>query len=236
MIDIHSHIIYAVDDGARSLDEAARLVKMDAEQGAEAVIATPHYYVSRPSDPKVISERLTELQDRLDEEGVDVELFPGNEVLWFDSMTDRLKSGEILTLAGTRFTLIEFYPEEGYSTILNAVRKVRNAGYRPVIAHAERFRGLRENGLSEVIEKGAYIQLSTQPFAGGFFDSTAKFVKKAVKNGECHFLGTDMHRTDRRKPESKACIEWITKNSDAADDILWRNAERLLDDEDFLFR
>jgi len=243
MFDIHSHIIYGVDDGARTLDEAAEMVAMDIREGAEAVIATPHYYINAPTDPEVIRARLQELRDCLRRtgegrlpDGEEIELYAGNEVLWFDSMTEKLQSGEILTLGGTRFTLIEFYPEESYGTILRAVRKVRTAGYRPVIAHAERFRGLREHGLEEVISRGAYIQLSTEPFGGAFFDSTTRFVRDAARNGACHFLGTDMHRTDRRSPKAAKAIAWIRKNCPDAEALLWDNADRMLDDEDFLYR
>jgi len=245
MFDIHSHIIYGVDDGARTLEEAAELVAMDMAEGAEAIIATPHYYLNQPTDPEMIRERLEELRRYLREtgkgsfpDGEQIELYEGNEVLWFESMTEKLQSGEILTLGGTRFTLIEFYPEESYSTILRAVRKVRAAGYRPVIAHAERFRGLRENGLEEVIRLGAYIQLSTQPFGGGIFDSTARFVKNAAKDGNVHFLGTDMHRTDRRRPECRKAADWLWKQipGTGAGRILGGNAERMLEDIDFLYQ
>ena len=242
MFDIHSHIIYGVDDGARTLEEAAGLVALDIIEGAEAIIATPHYYVDEPSDPQVIRTRLQELRDFLRKtgkgrfpDGEEIELYAGNEVLWFESMTEKLQSGEILTLGGSRFTLIEFYPEEGYSTILRAVRKVRTAGYRPVIAHAERFRGIREHGLSEVIDQGAYIQLSAEPFGGAFFDSTTRFVRDAARRGECHFLGTDMHRTDRRAPKAAKGIGWIRKNCPDAEALLWDNADRMLEDEDFLY-
>ena len=242
MFDIHSHIIYGVDDGARTLEEAAELVAMDMAEGAEAIIATPHYYLNQPTDPEVIRTRLEELRRTLREtgkgsfpDGEQIELYEGNEVLWFESMTEKLQSGEILTLGGTRFTLIEFYPEESYSTILRAVRKVRTAGYRPVIAPAERFRGLRENGLAEVIDQGAYIQLSTEPFGGAFFDSTTRFVRDAARNGQCHFLGTDMHRTDRRAPKAAKGIAWIKKNCQDAESLLWDNADRMLENEDFLY-
>ena len=242
MFDIHSHIIYGVDDGARTLEEAVELVALDIIEGAEAIIATPHYYVDEPSDPEVLRNRLQELRDFLRKtgkgrfpDGEEIELYEGNEVLWFESMTEKLQSGEILTLSGTRFTLIEFYPEESYSTILRAVRKVRTAGYRPVIAHAERFRGLREHGLTEVIDQGAYIQLSAEPFGGAFFDSTTRFVRDAAKSGQCHFLGTDMHRIDRRAPKAAKGIAWIRKNCPDAEALLWDNADRMLNDEDFLY-
>ena len=236
MFDIHSHIIYGVDDGSRTIEESIRLIEMDKKQGVTDIIATPHYYVSHPSDPDRILRRLEEIRKQLREQGLDegIRLYPGNEVLWFESMAEKLNSGEILPLGDSRFTLVEFYPPESWDTILRAVRKLRNAGWRPILAHAERFIALRGPGegrksrLAELISQGAYIQLSTQPFSGGIFDSTANFCKAAVKNDEVHFLGTDMHRPHRRPPEWAAAVKYIRRKADRPDDLLQKNAERMV--------
>lgn len=236
MFDIHSHIIYHIDDGSRTPEESLALIRQDSAEGARDIIATPHYYVQYPTDPDRIRAELATIQNMADADGLDVHLYPGNEVLWFDSMTERLQSGEILTLADSHYTLIEFYPEEGYQTILRAVRNVRNAGYRPIIAHAERFRAMQEHGLEEVRELGAYVQLSTEPLShkglSGLLDRETKFIQKALKNQQADFLGTDMHRTDHRPPVLRDAIRWIEKNLDPdyADDVLERNAEAILRD------
>ncbi len=243
MFDIHSHIIYGVDDGSRDPGESIRLVEMDKKQGVTDIIATPHYYVNHPSDPDRILRHLEELRKQLREQGLGdgIRLYPGNEVLWFESMAEKLNSGEILPLGGSRFTLVEFYPPERWSTILRAVRKLRDAGWRPVIAHAERFSALWEPGegkksrLAELISQGAYIQLSTEPFGGGLFDRTARFCKAAVKNNEVHFLGTDMHRPDRRPPVWDAAVKYIRKKTDRPDVLLQKNAERMMNNEDFIW-
>ena len=238
MFDIHSHIIYHIDDGSRTLEESLALIRQDSAEGARDIIATPHYYVQYPTDPDRIRAELATIQNMADADGLDVHLYPGNEVLWFDSMTERLQSGEILTLADSHYTLIEFYPEEGYQTILRAVRNVRNAGYRPIIAHAERFRAMQEHGLEEVRDLGAYVQLSTEPLShkglSGLLDRETKFIQKALKNQQADFLGTDMHRTDHRPPVLRDAIRWIEKNLDPdyADDVLERNAEAILRDEE----
>ena len=238
MFDIHSHIIYHIDDGSRTPEESLALIRQDSAEGARDIIATPHYYVQYPTDPDRIRAELATIQNMADADGLDVHLYPGNEVLWFDSMTKRLQSGEILTLADSHYTLIEFYPEEGYQTILRAVRNVRNAGYRPIIAHAERFRAMQEHGLEEVRELGAYVQLSTEPLSHkglpGLLDRETKFIQKALKNQQADFLGTDMHRTDHRPPVLRDAIRWIEKNLDPdyADDVLKRNAEAILRDEE----
>lgn len=238
MFDIHSHIIYHVDDGSRTPEESLALIRQDSAEGARDIIATPHYYVQYPTDPDRIRAELATIQNMADANGLDVHLYPGNEVLWFDSMTERLQSGEILTLAGSHYTLIEFYPEESYQTILRAIRKVRNAGYRPIIAHAERFKAMQEHGLAEVRNLGAYVQLSTEPLShkglSGLFDRETKFIQKALRNQEADFLGTDMHRVDRRPPVLRDAIDWIERNldQDYADAVLQENAQAILRDEE----
>lgn len=274
MFDIHSHIIYHIDDGSHDLEESVELIRQDVEQGARAIIATPHYYVQYPTDPARIRAKLAAIEEALgigerpaasraqagdapsstgasqtstqptprgseaNASALVVRLYAGNEVLWFDSMTERLQSGEILTLADSHYTLIEFYPEESYQTILRAIRNVRNAGYRPIIAHAERFKAIQEHGLAEVRDLGAYVQLSTEPLShkglSGLFDRETKFIQKALRNQEADFLGTDMHRVDRRPPVLRDAIDWIQRNLDAdyADAVLQRNAEAIVRDEE----
>ncbi len=281
MFDIHSHIIYHIDDGSRTPEESLELIRQDVEQGAHAIIATPHYYVQYPTDPARIRAKLATIEEALgigaqsaaqstpgstqttdvtaaqptqttdataaqptpsaseaNASALDVQLYAGNEVLWFDSMTERLQSGEILTLADSHYTLIEFYPEESYQTILRAIRKVRNAGYRPIIAHAERFKAMQEHGLAEVRDLGTYVQLSTEPLShkglSGLFDRETKFIQKALRNQEADFLGTDMHRVDRRPPVLRDAIDWIERNLDAdyADAVLQRNAQAIVRDEE----
>ncbi len=270
MFDIHSHIIYHIDDGSHDLEESLELIRQDVEQGARAIIATPHYYVQYPTDPARIRAKLAAIEEALgigeqaaaqptpgssqttdaaaaqptpgapqaNASALDVRLYAGNEVLWFDSMTERLQSGEILTLADSHYTLIEFYPEESYQTILRAIRNVRNAGYRPIIAHAERFKAIQEHGLAEVRDLGAYVQLSTEPLShkglSGLFDRETKFIQKTLRNQEADFLGTDMHRVDRRPPVLRDAIDWIQRNLDAdyADAVLQGNAEAILRDEE----
>ena len=255
MFDIHSHIIYHIDDGSRTPEESLELIRQDVEQGAHAIIATPHYYVQYPTDPARIRAKLATIEEALgigeqsaaqptpsaseaNASALDVRLYAGNEVLWFDSMIERLQSGEILTLADSHYTLIEFYPEESYQTILRAIRNVRNAGYRPIIAHAERFKAMQEHGLAEVRDLGAYVQLSTEPLShkglSGLFDRETKFIQKALRNQEADFLGTDMHRTDRRPPVLRDAIDWIERNLDRdyADAVLQRNAQAIVRDEE----
>ena len=239
MFDIHSHIIYAIDDGSRNPGESLRLIRKDVDQGATAIFATPHYSVQEPSDPDTILRRLEKLKTAAREQLGEYTptLFPGNEVLYFDSMTERLRSGEILTMAGSSYVLIEFYTNESYQTVLRAVRNLRGAGYRPIIAHAERFEAVQNHGLEELIKSGAYIQVSTEPLNRDFFgqltDPETRFIRKALKDRQVHFLGTDMHRLNHRPPVLEGALAWMRQHLPGkyCDKIFYENAEAILRDE-----
>jgi protein-tyrosine phosphatase len=238
MIDIHSHVIWHMDDGARDMRESMNLIRSDVRQGADQIIATPHYYVEHPSDPDKIRRRAEILGRQTERESLPVRLYTGNEVLYFDKMTEHLDDGRILTLAGSRYTLIEFYTQDSYSRILRAVRSLRWAGYRPIIAHAERFPEIRRHGLADIREEGGYIQVSTQPLGvsgvSALVNPEALFVRKALKNREVEFLGTDMHRIDTRPPVLYGAIRWVRRHLEEgyAEAVLSGNAEKILADQE----
>lgn len=238
MIDIHSHIVWHMDDGARDMRESMQLIRSDVKQGADRIIATPHYYVEHPSDPDKIKRRTEALSRQAEREALPVRLYTGNEVLYFDAMTEHLDQGDILTLAGSRYTLIEFYSQDSYSHILHAVRSIRKAGYLPIIAHAERFPEIRRHGLGDILNNGGYVQVSSQPLevsgVSTLMNPETFFVRKVLKNEEVHFLGTDMHRIDKRPPVLSGAIRWIRHHLDPeyADAILSANAEKILADQE----
>lgn len=158
------------------------------------------------------------------------QLFLGNEVLYFDGMCEHLKEGRILTLAGSDRVLIEFYPPESYAVILRAVRSLVLNGYVPVVAHAERFFALRKYGLKELTENGAEVQIGSDVFEYGLFDSTLSWCKKMLRLGLVSYLGTDMHGSKSRPPKAARCVSWCLKNlsPDEAAAVLYRNAEKNL--------
>lgn len=226
--DIHTHIIYDIDDGARNIEESIAMIKQDFDEGARGIIATPHYDVERPTDASEIKEKLESIKERIEGQTYSVPLYAGHEVLYFDGMIDRLDSGEILTLAGSRYVLIEFYTNETYAGIQKATSHLLRSGYIPIIAHAERFGAIRKMGVGELVDSGVKVQLSSSAFAGGMFDPIAKFCHSVMKGGEADFVGSDMHRMDKRVPKAKRCISWCKKNLDSeyASDVLYQNVFR----------
>lgn len=230
IFDIHTHIVPGIDDGARNFEESVQLIERAREQGVRSIIATPHYYLQKPSNPDVIRRSVEKLNAKFS----DVSIYTGNEVMYFESMVEKLKSGEILTLADSKFVLIEFYPDESYKRIVRAVQNLRFSGYYPIIAHVERFRALKEEGLSGLIELGAYLQMSFSPVGENIFNKDCRFLRRALKAEEIHFTGSDMHRIDRRPPVITSAVKWMEKNLNNVQSVLYKNAEKIIANCDFL--
>ena len=208
MIDIHAHILPGVDDGAADWEEARWMLRCAYDQGIRTVIATPHY--SHRQDVG----RLRELAGQMDEEAKkiapDLDIYLGQEILYFDSVVERLKEGHALTMAGSRHVLVEFMPEVSYKKLYQAVRALLMSGYYPVIAHVERYRVLREHGqMEELAETGCYMQMNYRSLQGNLLDRNVRWCRKQVTDGRIQFLGTDMHHKDYRSPEIGKSLGWL---------------------------
>lgn len=232
MMDVHSHILPGVDDGARDMDMTRAMLTMAWDQGIRTIIATPHY---DPAKKDVTAEKIRALTEKVQEEAKkihpEMKVFCGNEIFYVDGAVDHLKDGRALTLADTSYVLVEFYGGVSMRECVRAVRSLTKACYRPVIAHAERYPCLRKEGaLRELIQLGAYIQINYSSLPGSIFDKDSNWVKRSVKDGEIHLFGTDMHDLNRRKPETSKAVKTLMHcvGAEEAESLLWDNPQKLL--------
>lgn len=107
-------------------------------------------------------EGVRQLQRRINGEGIDIHLFPGQECYYYSGLVGQLDVGKALTMNGTKYVLVEFDAETQYSAITSAIRELRMSGYRPIVAHFERYRCLyqRRERLEELRENGALLQMN----------------------------------------------------------------------------
>lgn len=241
VIDIHTHVLPGLDDGAEKMAVSYRMLRKSYRQGVRKVIATPHYtdYHWR-TKPQQIQERMEKLATYVKKEMPDFELYRGQEIQYFDSMADMLREGKLLTLAGSRYVLTEFLPQSQWSQIEGAVRELTLAGYLPVLAHIERYQCLREKGrLEELIKEGAYLQMNYGSLIqlSHFWKIRERldrrWCRRMLLAGYISFLGTDMHDVRHRAPNSARAIAWIRKKG--GDELVRRlaieNPEKILQDE-----
>lgn len=233
-IDLHTHILPGVDDGAKSMEETIRMLRMANEEQITTIIATPHFASGAKNTPV---EKLREVLEQVQKEAVKINnemtILLGNEIYYSASVLDALNTKQALTLAGSRYVLVEFSPGETYQTIFRGLGGLVRGGYLPVIAHVERYRCLyrNEDYINELINLGCYLQMNCDSISGGFLDPEAIYYRGLVKQGLIHFLGTDCHDDKVRTPRMKRAVKQLLKRCDEGliDKILYQHPIKVLE-------
>lgn len=214
-VDMHCHILPGIDDGAGSRQEMMRMMQIAYKEGIRAVIATPHYHPRRgQADAGIVKEALKRAQSEVQKVMPDMKLYGGNEIYYRHDAKEMLRAGELLTLAGSDYVLVEFSMSSVTSDqILEAVKDLQMGGYLPVIAHLERYDNILGDVdfALELVEAGAYIQVNADSVIGELGGNRKRYIKKLIKNECVHFIGTDAHDASRRAPLMKKCAQYIEK-------------------------
>ncbi len=234
-IDIHSHILPGIDDGSDSLETTIEMLQIAWEEGIRTMIATPHYREGRLETP---TEHLLELYRQVVAEAQKIDssfqIYLGNELYSSYNLAEHLDAERAHSLNGTRYILVEFSPSKTYSEMRMAFRSLQMSGYRPILAHAERYECLVEESsrVTELINSGIYIQLNTSSITGDNGFRTRMFARNLLKHEEVHFVATDAHNSDSRSPRFQKCMAYIEKKygSKYADRLGRENALRVLKD------
>ena len=145
--------------------------------------------------------------------GIRIQIHAGNEIYYSHDVPELLGRGEILTLAGSRYVLVEFSPTENIATVRDGLYEVMSAGYYPVLAHAERILAVAEDlrCLESLVEMGVYIQMNVKSVKSEAGFRMRRFVKEAILHDMIHFLATDAHRRDIRTPDISEDVRYIRR-------------------------
>lgn len=137
-IDIHSHILPGIDDGAENFETSMQMLRIAQKQGIHSIILTPHY---KPMHHNAHPESLAALRERLLEgmkgEGLDIGLYLGNEFYFHSGMFQKLEEKQACTMAGSAYVLIEFGPMDSFGTIRNGLYEALSQGYRETVAYRQ---------------------------------------------------------------------------------------------------
>lgn len=236
IMDVHCHVLPGVDDGSKNEEMSMDMIDIAYEQGIRTMVLTPHYYLGHT---KETGEDFRKIFDAfyavVQEKYKDFSLCLGNEVYWNKGVIAALRDGRINTMNQTKYVLVEFAPATRYSDIFDAVRSLTQAGYRPLVAHVERYHNLTKHieRIDEICKNGATLQMNADSLVGGIFDGQVKWCRKLMLEGYISMIGTDAHNTDDRAPFVKEAVEWMHKKLDAEllEDVLYRNAEKMLRNE-----
>ena len=215
-IDIHSHILPGVDDGAENLEMSLKMLQIAQTEGIRRIILTPHNKPMRHNvGPESMGRRMEELQEALDQSGMEIRLYAGSEIYYRSDIVELLDNGKVCSMAGSDYVLIEFNPMDDYDYIRGGIYQLMAGGYKPILAHAERYKCVSASvqKAEELVSMGCYIQLNAGSVMGNFGYVTRHFCKQVLKKQLVHFVATDAHRADgKRAPYIEECARYIKKH------------------------
>ena len=205
MIDLHSHILYDMDDGALTLDESLAMARMAAADGTRVLAATPHGPGSsacRHYDLALIRARVGEINAALAAEQVALELVAGTEICYDSDVVELLKRGELLTYGQSRAILLELSHNTLPPMLENMLFNMQVAGYRVVLAHPERIVEVQRdpNQLLPLIERGVLMQLTAAALLGEQGQRLQTTAETLLTHGMAQILASDTHGLPPRRP------------------------------------
>lgn len=236
MIDIHTHILYDVDDGSNHLQESIELLEKATENNITDIILTPHYIQNTKFNVnnKEKQKRLTQLKKELKKQNIQINLYLGNEIYIHENIMETLNK-EAMTLNNSRYILIEL-PKNGNYPFLNEVLyTLKNHNLIPIIAHPERYTGYYKNYdfFNDLIKNGCLLQGNIGSLYGLYGRKSKKMLKELLKRNMIHFLGSDIHHNKNNFYQKKLNhkLNRLLKSRILVEDILFNNAKKVLENK-----
>jgi protein-tyrosine phosphatase len=228
MIDLHSHILPGLDDGARDLEDALEIARAAVADGIRTIAATPHVRADYPTTAAAMEQGVRRLRSALSREGIELEILPGGEVSL--EQLDRLSPDELrrFGLAGNSSYLLLETPYSNWPRSFGAsVLRLKSEGITPVIGHPERNSAVQSdaNLVAELARRGALVQVTAASLDGRLGSRTRACCRRLIDAELVHLLGSDAHSPDLRAVGLSAACEslrderlasWLTEGMPGA--------------------
>ena len=232
MVDLHCHILPGLDDGPRESEESIAMARLAYDRGTTRLIATPH---CRKGGAGKVLESVEYMRQQLQCLDLPLKLYPGMEIFATEQTPQLLQEGKLLTLNGSRYPLVEFDFEGDGRLPGKILQELRDAGYRPIIAHPERYIFLQQDPrlLNEWVDLGCLLQLNTGSLTGRFGPVCQDLAFSLVDRGFASAVASDAHGFDRRRPRLDRAWELLAHSFSptAAAVLLEENPKKILKNE-----
>ena len=233
MIDIHNHLLYGIDDGSKSVEDSVNIIREMSKIGYTDIILTPHYIshskYNSPRDKNLIL--LENLRNALGENGIDINLYLGNEIYINHHIGDLLDNGKISSLNGSKYLLIEL-PMNGEYDYLDVFEDLIYDGYKVILAHPERYHAFQKDfdKIYDLEEIGVYFQCNIESILGSYGKGAIKMVKRMYKEKKVSFLATDIHHKKRDYGKFDKAKKKIRKylSSSEMEELLVENPSKII--------
>lgn len=237
MVDIHSHILPSIDDGARTLDEALQIASIAANNGINHIVATSHgnYYPYTLDEYRHSFQRL---QYAIRERNIPVTLYPGMEIFMDDQAFSLIDEKKLLTINSTNNILVEFPFEEDPDRVCDSIAKLIKKQYNIVLAHPERYIFIQKDlELAYYLEEmGCVLQVNRGSILGEFGERCRNLAIRMMDDGIVNVIATDAHDTKYRPPSIQKLVKFLERRYSPLEIRLWlsENPSRIIKGYDVL--
>ncbi len=210
MVDIHSHILPGLDDGARTLEDSLKMVHLAAASGTTDIVASPHANSAFPFDEQQIQRAFCNLSDQC--RGV-INLHLGCDFhLSYDNLCDALSNPEKYTVNHRCYLLVELPDLFAPASVREALRQLVAKRIVPIITHPERNQSLQSklSQLEHWIEDGSLLQVTGQSLLGRFGHAAKRAARSLMSANLVHFIASDAHDCIDRPPDLSAPFDYVS--------------------------
>ncbi|HET9016102.1 MAG TPA: CpsB/CapC family capsule biosynthesis tyrosine phosphatase [Thermomicrobiaceae bacterium] len=210
LVDLHTHVLPGVDDGAGDAAASLAMLRAASADGIRTVVATPH---SGAIDAHRIGDAVARLGALAETEGIPVTVLPGSEVRLEAGLAERYRAGDLVTLNGTYYLLLELPLHGDWPPyLLDAVYELQVEGIAPILAHAERYPAVQEDPdiLIELIVRGVLIQVNATSLLEGAAPGERRTAEYLVRTWMAHLIASDAHDLSTRPPRLRRALDAAT--------------------------
>ena len=190
MTDRHCHVLFGVDDGIRTLEDSLAVLAYDEEVGISEVWCTPHIMEDVPNTTEAMRERFEQLQQAY---SGPIRLHLAAEYMLDTLFEERFNAGDLLTMEDNTI-LVETSTWNPPPDMTGTLRRIQKAGYRPLLAHPERYRYLDDAGYERLYKMGIHFQLNVGSLVGYYGETAMRKAHDLLAKGWYSEIGSDCHR------------------------------------------
>jgi len=203
MIDLHSHLLPGIDDGAKDIEVSIEMARMAVADGIRIMACTPHIKPGvYDNDGPSIRAAVEDLAAVLLEREIDLYLLTGADVHLAPRLAEGMRSGRVLTVADSRYFLFEPPHHVAPPRLEEVAADLMRSGFIPVLTHPERLSWIETNyaSVGRMFNAGVWIQLTAASITGEFGSRPLYWSERMLDEGMVHIIASDAHTTGRRRP------------------------------------
>lgn len=190
MIDIHSHILFSVDDGAKSIEQSIKLLEQAIELGYTHIVCSSHYYIDLYEN-KDYDRNFEILKEEIKNRNLKIDIYKGNEIRVSEEVFNKINN--INTINNSKYILVEITNRTMYQACKNSLKKFIELGYKPILAHIERYPSIKMKEFMELYDMGVIFQMNIKTIG-----NLSEKISYLLTRGYIKVVATDSHNLEYR--------------------------------------